>query len=163
MRLLAAAFVALSFAGIARADGATERGRAGSVTVHGRALRAGSWCGGAATTPQMMERYKPRPTTARFEVLPGKTGSSAAPVVTFNPDANGEFSLSLPPGDYCVMEPGKTDKPKANYGQWVDAACMATWKKTCSVVWHVESKDTNVTFTLSDPCFGPCYRGPWPP
>ncbi|MBS2030702.1 MAG: hypothetical protein JST54_22550 [Deltaproteobacteria bacterium] len=131
--------------------------------VKGVAQRSGQYCGGAAPSPEMIKQAQtPRVTTERFDVLRGK-GADGELVTSFNPDTKGQFSVSLPPGDYCVTEAGKREVPKNGDGMYVDAACMKQWRASCSLVWHVDAKDIDGSFTLASPCFGPCYRGPMPP
>ena len=155
--LLAASLISVAVAGCAWADGPP-------VNVHGKAQRSGVYCGGAAPPKSLVDHLaKPRVTTERFDVLRGKSGSTGKAFVSFMPDASGNFSIKLPPGDYCVIEAGKRDRPKNGYDKLIDASCEENFRNTCSLTWRIGPQDTDVSFTLSDMCQSPCYRGPLRP
>jgi hypothetical protein len=132
--------------------------------VHGKATQTGSYCGGAAPSEAHLRQLQtPSPLSIKFLVRAGVQNSDAAPVATFTPGEAGAFSVSLPRGDYCVVREARSASVGGPPSQFVDEACMATWRLGCDAVWHVDAADVDGTFNLAQSCFGPCYSGPMPP
>lgn len=94
-------------------------------------------------------------------------------------DSTGNFSFSLPPGDYCIVDEYKKDKTNynkllnqhkeetKNYSA-ISASCLKEWFKTPDAVIAVPSTGLDsVVITFHDKCAWntiPCvtYRGPVP-
>jgi hypothetical protein len=107
-----------------------------------------------------------RPLTVTLAVHAGTQNSSATPVLSFTPAADGTFRVTLPPGDYCVVraEERTASDPADGKTMYVDPGCMASWRAGCDAIWHVSPEDElDGSFNVPGPCFGPCYRGPMPP
>ena len=80
------------------------------------------------------------------------------------------YGLSLPPGDYCLVEAPKKGKllfpPNDQYSQW-DTACYRKNYEQCDYLLSVKGKTSDVQIVFSRPCpwHVPCrnYSGPLPP
>jgi hypothetical protein len=148
----------------------------GRVHVTARVLYTetfGRW-GGAMPTAEERARWdaqnaqgaKPKPyASLRLLLRPGKRNRPGKPVAEVTSDANGRVSLSLAPGDYCVVsEPKRTlTAPGLN----IDVACYEDWFAHCDAVWHVtDAPDQTFSISFQRANYGPsspCYRGPSPP
>lgn len=153
------------------------------IPVNIKVLQSSSYCGGAEISPEeMAEISKPRPhANKKCFVRKGSKNDVKAPVVaTFTSDANGNFTLSLPPGEYCIVDSRKYDKKYIadiarkykKAGQYYSAAdlnCLKAWLVTPDAVFIVKEEGENkIEVNYYTPCgwdTTPCiqYDGPLPP
>jgi len=153
------------------------------VQVKCKVLQSSSYCGGAEISPEeMAEMSKPRPlANKKCYVRKGSKNDVKAPVVaTFISDANGNCTLSLPPGEYCLVDERKYDKKfiadiarkykKAGlYHSAADLNCLKAWLATPDAVFTIkEDGENKVEVNYYTPCgwdSTPCiqYNGPLPP
>jgi hypothetical protein len=142
--------------------------------VTGSIMETRSYCGGAQPTQEMLERYK-IPTGIPFGKLFVKQGTmnneNAESIDTINADVNGNFSINLPAGNYCLVEEWKSKPfhlPLNNKNQTVDTACYRNLYNTCD--YELNVADTNIdsikiifhrTCFYNQPCIS--YHGPLPP
>jgi hypothetical protein len=153
------------------------------IVVKGRVMKVSQYCGGAEISPEEMAEYaKPRTWDgARFYVRKGIKNNVKEPVVaSFVTDKDGNFSITLPPGDYCIVEPRKCDKKYINklakdhkkaseYYEAADINCLTKWLSQPEHIFTVKEGARNtVEMIYQNPCewMGPpCvgYTGPPPP
>ena len=139
--------------------------------VSGMVLETRSYCGGAAPS---FEQLHPKPLPvigAKLYIKKGNTNQFPAAIIdSITTDTAGKFSLSLPPGDYCLVEAPKKGKllfpPNDQYSQW-DTACYRKNYEQCDYLLSVKGKTSDVQIVFSRPCpwHVPCrnYSGPLPP
>jgi hypothetical protein len=133
-----------------------------NLLVGGATVTEAQNCGGALITLDTVLRSYKHAYKGDILVRKGKENSKAKPVATIQPDAEGTFSIELPPGTYCLIESSKKDPPPGKTTQYMDATCLETlWKSCDAVVKHPSGKP--VLLDLVDPCSSPCYFGPPPP
>ncbi|MES2591366.1 MAG: hypothetical protein V4608_05745 [Bacteroidota bacterium] len=152
------------------------------VSVSGTVMHTGVFCGGMRISDERLEEIK-KPKVFANKKLFVKKGTKndlkKKPVLEFVSDSSGNFSFSLPPGEYCIVEELKKDKK--NYDKLlneyktdtknfsaISPTCLAEWFKTPDAVLTVtKSAVTNFTITFQNKCKWkqvPCvtYRGPMP-
>jgi hypothetical protein len=129
-----------------------------SNDVHGTvALNIATHCGGAAPRPD--EQMSRRQLAVGHKLyVRAKSGKKVAEVTS---DKSGAFAIHLAPGAYCLISAGKADD-KTPPSQYVDAACLASYRAQCDAVFTVPRAEP-VVVELYQGCFGPCYHGPMPP
>lgn len=151
--------------------------------VTGKVTHTAEYCGGAKPDKATLEELqKPKPLGGKkFFIRKGNKNSIKEPVVaSFVTDAEGNFSVLLPPGEYCIIESRKYDKEYvadiaknykkagANYSA-ADLNCLKEWLAKPDAVFNVNEKGENkVEVVYHDPCSWnatPCvqYTGPTPP
>jgi len=161
----------------------TSGKRIEKVKVSGTVQITGTYCGGAYPGEQAiqeMKRPKPLPSKKLYLKAGRKNDFSKAVILAFISDSVGRFSISLAPGDYCIVDEVK--KNKSNYdsilkkcakgsseNSSVDKKCLLTWFLTPDAVFTVGKEDlSNVGVMFYDKCSWekvPCinYTGPLPP
>ena len=92
-------------------------------------------------------------------------------------DENGQISLQLPKGQYCLIKAYKNQSFEGFYEQFKtphdrffkvkDKACFENWYQQCDLSFEVD-QDTSISHTFNFHCFigdHPCmeYKGPVPP
>jgi|SRR6185312_10749185 len=166
--LAGAAFISSSWIGTA------NQHRRQKFVVSGTIMQTVSYCGGAAPPQQILDSTntpKPIPYGKLF-VRSGKTNAEGKPVIeTIKADENGNFSVRLPAGNYCLVEEWKSRPfklPANNENQTVDSACFRNLYNTCDYELHVTHKNISglrIIFHRGCPYNQPCisYRGPLPP
>ncbi len=117
-------------------------------------------CGGMAPPPGEPTSAS-APFRGRILVRRGDENSTRRPVAVLQPDEAGVFSAKLAPGMYCLVTDRKRRSPGA-VGADTDAACLRAWWRRCDAVARVPSR-VPVRLEVRQDCFGPCYRGPYPP
>lgn len=152
------------------------------INVTGTVMHTGVFCGGMRISDERLDEIK-KPKIFSNKKLFVKKGITndlkKKPVLEFISDSSGNFSFSLPPGEYCIVEELKKDKKSydkllAEYKtdtenfSAISATCLAEWIKTPDAVLTVAKPAvTNFTITFQDKCKWkqiPCvtYRGPLP-
>jgi hypothetical protein len=115
-------------------------------------------CGGAMPAPgEVMSREQPA-ASRRLYVRAAGDGTQVAVVTT---DAQGAFAMTLPPGEYCLVDSARADD-KTQPSQWIDPECLASYRKSCDASFRVPRREP-LAVALAQGCFEPCYRGPMPP
>lgn len=147
-----------------------------TYTVSGHINIIGSYCGGAAPTPEVLKAAeKPQPYAKQSLLIrKGKTNVLGTSLATRTmTDANGDFSVMLPAGDYCLVLAEKENVRGENFSTTnmsIDQPCDDKWLKKCDINFTVTN--TNVSglrLNIQKACFlntlSPCvtYTGPKPP
>jgi hypothetical protein len=158
-------------------------GPGGEVTITGTVGQTQAHCGGARLPDEVMnEMMKPRP--LQYKKMYVKKGSendfSQQPVLEFTTDSAGRFSISLPPGTYCIIDEFKLKKENCNdilkkyekeqqYYSAVDPVCLQGWFRMPDFLLEVgQDKLKSVDIIYAGKCSWnavPCvtYTGPLPP
>ncbi len=158
---------------------AAKKKKSGMVTIEGYVTQTADYCGGAAPSPEMLNKLgTPSPLSEKELFIrqsarnkPDRSGPApiVAKVVT---DAEGKFSIRLKSNTtYCFIEGWKTKpfKVPANtqFTKW-DAACL--YEKYCLADYVIRVKKTGnepVNINFHQPCFYRpycgTYSGPLPP
>lgn len=147
-------------------------------TISGKVTQTSSYCGGAMPTEEILqEMSKPVPYAGKvFYVRKGSVNNIKMPIVlSFTVNAKGEFSIDLPPGQYCLIqkEQVKTLNMK-NYKSTtdlqIDENCLKEWWAKPYYAFQITDKNiTDLKFNFYHACFVnsdiPCieYVGPMPP
>src|ERR1700733_9194781 len=105
--------------------------------VSGAIMQTTSYCGGAPPGRKIMDSFiktKGIPFGKLF-VKAGLANAEYAPVMdTIRADANGNFSIYLPAGNYCLLEEWKAKPfklPLNTANQKVDSACFRNLYNAC--------------------------------
>ena len=145
--------------------------------VTGQVMHTRAYCGGAAPSEQMLERYRtplPLPSLTLY-VRSGRTNViSRAVLDSATTDAEGRFTFLLPAGEYCIITKARIKTPKAaNYDAnmfEIIEECIDEWIVTCDATFSVADQDVEgLGLQLHKECFkeefNPCihYIGPMPP
>jgi len=142
--------------------------------VTGSIMETKSYCGGAQPSPEIMANLnKPSPIPfAKLFVKKGTENKEKAEVIEIiTADSIGNFSISLPAGNYCVVEEWKTKKfelPENTEFQTVDSACYRNLYNNCDYQLLITDKNIDnikIVFHRNCPWGQPCisYHGPLPP
>lgn len=154
----------------------------GKLQINGTVMRVRAYCGGAKMPEERYNELRKPKTYAgkKLFVKKGKFNDlKKKAVLEFVSDSAGNFSFSLPPGVYCIVDEFKRDK--ANYNkmlvQYKEATknyspispdCLKEWFKTPDMVFEVKAVGTDsLIITFHDKCpwnTVPCvtYKGPLP-
>jgi len=153
------------------------------ILVKGRVMKVSQYCGGAEISPEEMAEYaRPRSWDgAKFYVRKGKKNNVKEPVVaSFITDKDGNFSILLPAGEYCILEPRKYDrkfinklaknhKKASEHYEAADLNCLNKWLSQPNHIFSVkEGVENKIEMIYQNPCDWvgpPCvgYTGPPPP
>ena len=150
------------------------------MTISGIVTETRQYCGGANPSEEILEAVRrPRP-LADYElyVRPGSTNALANPVLLkFTTDANGNFQIALPEGEYCILEAAKKDAlkipdfteenrklaktdPTAILYSLTSPKCLTDWWQTCDKVLRVgKENQTGVRIEFQRGCRPPCVQG----
>jgi hypothetical protein len=120
-----------------------------------------------------LRQEKPFPGKLLF-IRAGAVNNFAEPALqSFTSDAAGNFELSLPPGDYCVVEESKKDKlkipdftkenadlaPRDAY-RLTSEQCLREWWQACDRSLKVGKQDLKgVVIHFHHTCRPPCVIG----
>lgn len=152
--------------------------KSGKYTVSGTVTYSGSYCGGASPTWEMEEaaaRVKPYSGKWLY-IKQGDTNLLETPVIdSVVTDAEGRFSINLPPGEYCMVATEQCDREifsryrdTRGYAR-ADSVCMEKWWGSCLrqfTVAEAEVKGVDIHYykacylPLGIPCLQ--YSGPIP-
>jgi len=151
----------------------------GMFTVAGTVTQAGSYCGGAAPSDEMLaEVQRVRPMSGfMIYVKKGKENNLNNPVVdSVFTNSEGKYTLYLPKGDYVLLQKNQLTKDilskYENPTQYLQANkdCLEKWWKAGLTTVSVQSAGLeNINFHFQKRCFVPdylpClnYTGPYPP
>lgn len=141
--------------------------------VTGSIMQTVSYCGGARPTPQILDSYN-TPKGIPFGKLFIKSGLmniEGAPVLhEITADSNGNFSIRLPAGNYCLLEEWKSKPfklPLNNVNQTVDSACFRNLYNASDFTLKINNKSIHHmkfifhrTCSYNQPCVS--YRGSLP-
>jgi hypothetical protein len=144
--------------------------------VTGRLLVLSPYCGGAAPTPDMLEKAKTAQPLANQSLVirQGAVNGLGTPLVTRTmTDAQGNFSLDLTPGTYCIVLAEKENRRTAAFlaTQYyeIDKKCDDKWLTSCDLTFTVADKPVSgLRLTFNRKCninsFSPCinWGGPLP-
>lgn len=136
--------------------------------VKGEVDETYSYCGGAAP-PQELLRNLARPVPVKAHAFDVYRGESAEgdPFTSFTTGDDGEYSVPLPEGKWCVVEATRRVRPKVAPAGGADPVCWKAEAKRCDLRFEVSGKELTVpTTTLPrgcgyNPTCGP--HGPPPP
>jgi hypothetical protein len=146
--------------------------------VTGHVLIQGSYCGGAAPSPEIeAEARTPKPAVNQaFVVRKGSINAPGTAMVTrVRTDAKGNFSLELTPGTYCMVIDEKENRRTAEFLSTayyvIDKKCDDKWLTACDLSFTIADKPiSGLRLTLNRKCmlnntFSPCvsWDGPLPP
>jgi hypothetical protein len=141
--------------------------------VSGSIMQTLSYCGGAAPTRKILDSYN-TPKGIPFGKLFIKSGLmniEGAPILhEITADSNGNFSIRLPAGNYCLLEEWKSKPfklPLNNVNQTVDSACFRNLYNAPDFNLKVTNKNIHhMQFIFHRACSNnqPCvsYQGPLP-
>ncbi len=119
--------------------------------VIGTVNKSSAYCGGAYPGEEAIENIKkPRPfPLKRLYIKQGRENDFSNPVVLeFRSDSAGNFSISLPLGEYCIIDDSKKNKSSyenilKRYAKGtenntaVDRNCLRNWFRTPELVFTV--------------------------
>ncbi len=148
--------------------------------ISGKVVQTSEYCGGANPSGEILEalrKEKPFPNKQLF-VRTGTVNKVAKPILqSFTTDAEGHFEISLPPGDYCVIEEHKKNQlkipdftkeneklPASDAYRLTSEDCLRVWWKACDKTLRVKRaslKGVVIRFHLE--CHPPCVTGGPPP
>jgi hypothetical protein len=145
--------------------------------VVGQVLYTRAYCGGAAPSEQMLERYRtPAPLAGLTLYLrAGRTNILNRPIVDSTvTDGEGRFVFNLPKGEYCIITKARLSRPKATKydpSQFeISEGCVDDWIVNCDATFTVADQDVEgLGLQFYKECFkeefNPCihYIGPMPP
>jgi hypothetical protein len=129
------------------------------------------YCGGAVPSETQLH---PEPVpVAGMKLYLRKSGvnNPALPVIdSILTDSNGNFSIRLAPGNYCLVEAAKKGElhvpENDQYHDW-DSACYRKNYQRCDYAFQLKANSTGnkITFDRHCPWSQPCcsYHGPLPP
>jgi hypothetical protein len=145
--------------------------------VTGQVLHTRAYCGGAAPSEEMMERYRtplPLPGLTLY-LRSGRTNITTRAILdSTTTDAEGRFTFNLPAGEYCIITKARIKPPSpADYDrsmyEIVDD-CVEELIVVCDATFSVADQDVEgLGLQLHKECFkedfNPCVRyiGPMPP
>lgn len=142
------------------------------------------YCGGARPSENMLERLAtPTPYQGKvFYIRSGERNNLNSPILyTVVTDSTGHYSVSLPPGNYCMIDEFRKDTSfildvykrdptlQPNYLVVHDKECLQNWFNSCFYGFTILDTDvSNINFNIHRSCFRPegvpCidYNGPLP-
>ena len=140
--------------------------------VTGSIMQTASYCGGAQPTQEMIKKLRTPSGIPFGKLFVKKTlvnEEGARIIDTIRADANGNFSITLPAGNYCLVEEWKSKPfklPLNSKMQTVDAACYRKLYNTCDYQLNITEDMPDLKFNFHRPCYFnlPCisYKGPMP-
>ena len=152
---------------------------AAHTSISGKVVQTSTYCGGAAPTEEILEslrKEKPFPNKA-LVVRAGSANHLKSPVLReFTADAEGNFKVSLPPGEYCILDAAKKDKlstsdhakdaakvlgpPSPTEPDRVDENCLRAWWQSCDITVKLGKRSLrNILIKFHQGCYPPCVTG----
>jgi len=138
-----------------------------ALTVTGTVFQTEAYCGGAAPNPQRVEEMrKPKPLGGKTVYIKAGTANSPEAEVLAEVTSNdsGEFSLSLEPGWYVMVDERRVDRASYNYMLTnfaektdnygpIDKKCLDNWVTQADLVFEVKADSTEtLSVTFHKPC-----------
>jgi hypothetical protein len=178
LKILAAFFLFASCVGAKRSGNSEAK-----VKVSGTVTQTFSYCGGARPSNEMLAKLnEPKPFANKvLFILKGNSNDfNSMNYIQISSDSLGNFSVSLEPGEYCLVDEfkhhksnfddilKKYEKETTNYSA-VDPDCLKNWFNTPDLVFTVaKTGNKDLSIVYHHPCSWhaiPCvnYRGPLPP
>lgn len=171
-------FILLSTVGCKRpaAQETNANTNTSTINVTGVVLQTEAYCGGAAPNQRILDELQtPKPLPGKnIYVKAGKANNPEAEVVAeVIADERGEFTLSLAPGWYVLVDESKKDRASYNYMlsnfaaatdkyTAVDRKCLDGWVKNAELVFEAkEGANEAIEVTFHKPCTWnsfPCVR-----
>lgn len=163
----------------ASGSGGTTRSKAktaGLRTVCGKVVQTSDYCGGANPSEEILEflrKEKPFPDKEVFVRAGNVNAINQTILQKFTTDLEGNFKISLPPGDYCFIDESKKDTwkvpdftkenqnlaPSQQY-HLTSAECLKQWWQTCDKTLKVEKQNLeDVVIKYHRACHPPCVVG----
>jgi hypothetical protein len=138
--------------------------------VSGSIMQTISYCGGAQPPQRLLDSMnvpKGIPYGKLFVKLKGGHKEGSLIIHTIKADTNGNFSIYLPAGNYCLVEEWKTKPfklPLNNVNETVDSTCFKNLYNTCDYELNVTDKNVrHLKIIFHRPCYNnqPCisYHG----
>jgi hypothetical protein len=148
--------------------------------VSGTITFTGDYCGGAHPSEEMLKQFRvPAPNIGKvLHIRSGVTNNLNSTILyTLVTDSLGQFSVNLPPGDYCMIDDFRKDNSffqslfdSDNHLSVNDQKCVEDWLNSCFYSFTVSNADiTNIQLNIHRICFVPesvpcvSYTGPYPP
>jgi hypothetical protein len=121
------------------------------------------WCG-LGIAPRVLGFRRVRPSRARLVVHPGNRNLEAAAVASVQPSVDGQFSVRLPPGEYCLVEADRHGPlpPELLPPATVSASCWKQRWERCLASFRVEDAPVALGYLLivhHCPFDEPCIEG----
>jgi hypothetical protein len=143
-------------------------------TVTGSIMETRSYCGGAEPSPELLAICNTPHgiSMGKLYVKKGSFNKERADILdSICADKNGNFSINLPSGTYCLVEDWKAipfDLPLNSEIQTVDSLCYRNSYDACDYQLTVSDKNIDsvkVVFHRTCAWNKPCiqYHGPLPP
>jgi len=138
-----------------------------AVVITGTVLETQSYCGGAAPSEERLAQMRtPRPLAGKtIYVKAGSVNDTEAPVLAeVTSDERGEFSLSLEPGLYVLVDEKRVDRASYDYMLTnfaeksenydpVDKRCLDNWIAQANLVFEVRAVENEpISVTFNKPC-----------
>jgi hypothetical protein len=157
----AAALLLMAFAACHPRAPSTPKDEGRGATLAGVVMATGDYCGGAAPPQSILDELATPKPSPGFTLLlrEGETNREDAPVVAeVLTDDEGRFSLSLPPGAYCVVDEDKRKKNPPPPGAGIGGPrCYDDWFEICLAVARVGEAPLEITVPYHRVCAGnPC-------
>lgn len=157
--------------------------RAQRYVLKGKVTTTRKYCGGARPTDEILQEFNtPQPAVGmELYLKEGATGNLSAPILdTIVTNADGEFRLKLPLGDYVIVDAKHADKShyrhlkrtyadKTDNYEPIDMGCLEKWAAQTLMNITVTEQDVMLnTINIQIGCSWdevPCatYTGPYPP
>lgn len=88
-----------------------------------------------------------------FKVVSGKFYGGQEPLVVFSPDSNGNFMISLPKGDYTIVEESRpnvfTTKRSTKTKKWDNRCLRRKWKQPLAQINIKTLTEQQLSFVAS--------------
>jgi hypothetical protein len=146
--------------------------------VSGTITYTSDYCGGAAPPEELLNQLKtPTPYMGKIlHIRAAQTNDFSKPILhTLVTDSLGHFSVSLPPGNYCMIDDFRKDGSfvqtlnKKNNLSTNNQQCVDDWLNSCLYSFTVtQANITNIQLNIHRICFVPegvpcvSYDGPLP-
>ena len=150
--------------------------------VSGNITYSSDYCGGAYPSEAMLlQLANPTPYSGKvLFIRRTKTNDLSQPILyTLISDSLGNFSIDLPPGNYCLIDEFRKDraifekvysKDSTNYLRVPDPQCLDDWFNSCLYGFTVSDYSiSTIQINIHRTCFRPegipciSYTGPMPP